>query len=118
MANQSKYQVKYRMHKIEMLAQHPAYEYWHEDFEGEPDSPDCRCGTAKSVDDCKKLIDEYWNSIDWLIGEQFEVLKNDYAVFSVTGKDENGHEYEGVIHTFISDPKIDPKDEVMDIQTQ
>jgi len=36
------------------------WDFWHDDYDGVPDSADCRAGTAASEEDCKALIDEYW----------------------------------------------------------
>lgn len=34
--------------------------YTHEDYDGAPDANDSRCGSAKSIDEAKKAIDEYY----------------------------------------------------------
>lgn len=91
------------------------FSYGHEDFDGAVDAGDNRSGVGRSEAECKKLIDSYWDNIDWMIGEQLQVLGTDWAAYSVTGEDDNGHEYKGIIHSFISDSKIEGK--VMDIKT-
>lgn len=105
----------YRMHDINCIGV-GMYSYGHVDFDGAPDYHDGRSGVGRSEAECKEMIDEYWDSIDWILGESLEVIKNDWACYLVTGEDENGHEYYGTMQTFISQPKIIPN-EIEDIQT-
>lgn len=34
--------------------------YTHEDYDGAPDANDSRCGSGKTVEECKQRIDEYY----------------------------------------------------------
>ncbi len=53
------------------------------------------------------------NEIKWELGDLQETLKNDWGLFVVWGKDNNGHKHVGSIQTFISDPIIE---DVYDIE--
>lgn len=37
------------------------YDWWHEDYDGAPDSRDIRCGTAESAEDARRQIEEIEN---------------------------------------------------------
>jgi hypothetical protein len=38
------------------------WSYVHEDYDGAPDGNDTRCGDELSIDDCKKAIDNYYDT--------------------------------------------------------
>lgn len=35
------------------------YQFWHDDYDGAPDSGDTRCGSAPSVGEARSMIREY-----------------------------------------------------------
>jgi len=43
----------------EGLRPYVQYQFWHEDYDGATDSGDSRCGTADTIDEAKKQIDEF-----------------------------------------------------------
>ncbi len=38
----------------------PGYSYVHDDYDGSPDGNDNRCGFEKTIEDCKRAIDDWY----------------------------------------------------------
>jgi hypothetical protein len=54
-------------------------------------------------------------NIDWQLGDIIDRLKGDWAVWEVTGEDQNGNKYSGTIQTFIYQPELNEA-EIEDIE--
>jgi hypothetical protein len=48
----------YHIEPFGFYARENTHHFWHDDYDGAPDSLDNRCGYGTSVEDCKKQIDE------------------------------------------------------------
>ncbi len=52
------------------------------------------------------------NNITWELGDIVEVLKGNWAMYELTGTDEEGNEYIADCQTFMSDPQIENVDNI------